>query len=105
MATVGQPSLGPSASNTHDRPLGGDLVTTLDRPWFVPRHRAPDGRIDLSAIERRRIDQERAARAIVVLAATDSLPASRELYRRLLTAGSLNPALPPTVLAAELVTA
>lgn len=72
---------------------------------MTARHAArnPAIRADWSAIERCRVDQERAARAVVVLAQTDGLPASRELYRRLLAAGALTPAPTDSIPAAALI--
>jgi hypothetical protein len=58
---------------------------------YIPRHAAPlPGQPDLSATARAITDQHRADIAVVVLAATDTLPASRELYRRLLRSGALH---------------
>lgn len=59
---------------------------------YLPRHAAPlPGQPDLSATARAVEDQARADAAVRVLAATDTLPASRELYRRLLASGALHP--------------
>lgn len=71
---------------------------------YVPRHAAPwmPG-VDRSMVARRTVDQERADRAVQVLAATDDLPASKELYQRLLLAGALHPTLQASVPVAGLV--
>lgn len=53
---------------------------------YRPRH----GVTATSHAERLRVDAQRADLAVLVLAATDELEASRELYRRLLAAGALS---------------
>lgn len=58
---------------------------------------------DASVLARLRRDQETAARAVVVLAQTDRLPASRQLYRDLLLAGALHPQATPSVPASVLI--
>lgn len=57
---------------------------------YAPRHLGGTPVAELaSAAARRRHDLERAERAVLVLAATDDLPASRLLYRELLLSGAL----------------
>lgn len=63
-------------------------------PNYVGRHQHINQPSGLnSVVARLRVDAQRATLAQFVLAATDDLPASRELYRQLLRAGALTSGL------------
>jgi hypothetical protein len=72
---------------------------------YMARHRADTGLGDLSLLVRVTHDQANAQRAVQVLAATDTLPSSRTLYREMHRAGVLMPNAThcATVLAADII--
>lgn len=58
---------------------------------YLPRHRADQGFGDVSMLARLAHDQVQGARAVKVLAATETLDSTRTLYRELHRAGVLRP--------------
>lgn len=77
------------ALNWRDRVTGDRLYIGRRRAW-VAGNPGTAGKFTLSSrIARVRVAEQRATLAVQVLAATDTLPASRRLYAELLRAGVL----------------
>jgi hypothetical protein len=84
-----------TAAQTWDAHIDAVLATIGDTPdptdYYQGRHAGRRGVLTDGAREAQaRVAAQRADAAVVVLAATDGLAASRELYARLLRAGALS---------------